>query len=154
MADPEFNVRAQHFDHEFLYRFSPILDVVSRAVVAERLESQWLVDIDVIEVYKALTVTMKTLASGIYYESAPEGAVRQALFRRLTALFDQLMQPQDDPGQPSLKISEALDILDFLTLAAETNSSLRPRSRRYLDWLTSMAAPAAAQQPSSGLIIP
>ncbi len=124
------------------------------AIVAERQGSAWLVDNDVIEVFKALTATMKTLASGIYYESEPDGSPRQSLFRRLRAILEQMMQPQEDPGQPSLKISEVLDILDFLTFAVEANSSLRPRSRRYLDWLSAMAPPTVPSQPPSGLIFP
>jgi len=45
---------------------------LTRSVAEERLDSPWLVDNDVIEVYKALSATMKTLSSGIYYESLPE----------------------------------------------------------------------------------
>ena len=53
----------------------------------------WTVDVE--EVYRALTATMKTLSSGIYYESLPEGAVRISLFRRLKAILDALMTPSD-----------------------------------------------------------
>ena len=49
----------------------------------------WTVDVE--EVYRALSATMKTLSSGIYYESLPEGAVRISLFRRLKAILDALM---------------------------------------------------------------
>ncbi len=71
---------ADRFNNEFVYKFSPVLDAVSREVIAEHMQSQWLVDRDVIEVYKALAATMKTLSSGIHYESLPDGAVQQALF--------------------------------------------------------------------------
>ena len=54
-----------------MVRFSMRL---GRAVAEERLASPWLVDRDVEEVYRALSATMKTLSSGIYYESLPEGA--------------------------------------------------------------------------------
>jgi hypothetical protein len=95
---------------------------------------------------------MKTLSSGIYYESLPDGPVRISLFRRLKELLDQIMQP--GPDRPSLKVSEAIDVLDFLTFAAQVNSSVRPKSRRYLDWLTSMARASASPEQSSGLILP
>lgn len=150
--DPELAAKVQKYDNEFLYQFSPILDGISRAVVEERLQSPWLVDNDVIEVYKALNATMKTLSSGIYYESLPEGPFRISLFRRLKALMDDLMQPNGESR--ALKVSEALDILDFLTFAAQVNSSVRPKSRRYLDWLTDMAGAQPAAQQSSGLILP
>lgn len=150
--DPELAAKVQKYDDEFLYQFSPILDAISRAVVEERVESPWLVDNDVIEVYKALSATMKTLSSGIYYESLPEGPVRIALFRRLKTRIDELLQPNAE--RRALKISEAVDILDFLSFAAQVNSSVRPKSRRYLDWLTSMAGAQSAAAQSSGLIIP
>jgi len=121
-------------------------------VVEERLASPWLVDQDAIEVYKALSATMRTLASGIYYESLPGGAVRLSLFRRLKELLDTLMQP-DTSEHRVLKVSEAIDILEFLTFAAQLNSSIRPRSRRYLDWICERFGYAQPQQ-SSGLILP
>src|SRR5256885_10848746 len=32
--------------------------------------------------------------------------------------------------------SEAVEVLEFLNIAAQMNSSVRPRSRRYLDWIS------------------
>jgi len=155
IPDPELMAKADQFNDEFFMTFAPLIDAVLSAVVAERKESQWLVDNDLIEVLKALTATYKTLSSGIYYESLPDNPIRQSLFRRIKTLFDQLMQPSERIDEPSLKVSEALDILDFVTLAAQANSSIRPKSRKYLDFLVSMARPAEAAEASpSGLILP
>lgn len=154
VPDPELAAKIEKYDQDFLYGFSPILDAISRAVVEERFQSPWLVDNDVVEVYKALGATMKTLSSGIYYESLPEGPVRISLFRRLKSLVDELMQPNSDAGRRALKVSEAADVLDFLTFAAQVNSSVRPKSRRYLDWLTNMTGASPAAEQSSGLILP
>jgi len=52
-----------------------------------------------------------------------------------------------------LKASEAVDVMDFLTFAAQMNSSARPRSRQYLDWLCETFGYPQPQQ-SSGLILP
>jgi hypothetical protein len=154
LPDPQLAARAHKFDDNFLHRYSQVLDVISRSVVEERVTSPWLVDNDVIEVYKNLSATMKTLSSGIYYESLPDGPARISLFRRLKSVLDQLMQPGSAPDLDALKVSEALDVLDFLTFAAELNSSVRPKSRRYLDWLSSMAGVATSPEQSSGLILP
>jgi hypothetical protein len=155
VPDPDLAAKVHKYDREFRYRYGPILDAISQAVVEERFQSAWLVDNDVVEVYQALRTTMKTLSSGIYYESLPDGPVRISLFRRLKDLLDQLMQPQESNRTSSLKVSEVLDILDFMTLAAQINSSVRPKSRRYLDWLSGMAAPERSQpSQSSGLILP
>ena len=93
IPDPDLAAKTERFGGEFFYRYSAVLDEISKGVVNERLNSPWLVDSDVIEVYKALAATMRTLSSGIYYESLPDGVVRLSLFRRLKALFDELMQP-------------------------------------------------------------
>ena len=154
IPDPQLAAKIHKFDKKFLHDFSPILDAVSKSVVEERLTSPWLVDRDVIEVYKSLHTTMKTLASGIYYESLPDGPVRISLFRRLKTLIDELMQPDPSADHGVLKVSEALDVLDFLTFVAQMNSSVRPRSRGYLDWLSTMSGMPAAAEHSSGLILP
>lgn len=154
IPDPELTEKIHKYDTEFLRRFTPIFEGITRSVVEERLQSPWLIDNDVIEVYKCLAATMRTLASGIYYETSPEGPVRLSLFRRLKAVVDELMQPSANAARHALKVSEALDVLDFLTFAAQVNSSIRPKSRRYLDWLTELSGMAPQAEQSSGLIIP
>ena len=154
VLDAELMAKVQKFDEEFVDRYAPVLDVISAAVVEERVHAPWLVDNDVVEVFKTLSATMKTLSSGIYYESLPDGAARISLYRRLKNTLDEMMQPAPSPGQRTLKVSESLDVLDFLTFAAMTNSSMRPKSRRYLDFLSRMAGHTTGAEQSSGLILP
>jgi len=146
-------VKIRKYDDAFVHRFHHVLDMINNAVVQERMASPWLVDRDVVEVYKAVAATMRTLSSGIYYESLPAGPVRLALFRRLKDAFDDLMKPDSAGDHPVLKASEAAEVLDFATLAAQMNSTVRPRSRRYLDWLSETFGYPPPQQ-SSGLILP
>jgi hypothetical protein len=153
IVDPELMAKIRRYDNNFLERFQHILAAINENIVEERLVSPWLVDHDVIEVYKALAATMRTLSSGIYYESLPEGNVRLALFRRLKDVIDELMKPDTASDHPVLKASEAVDVLDFVTFAAQMNSSVRPRSRRYLDWISETFGLPQPQQ-SSGLILP
>ena len=153
VIEPELIARMRKYDNNFLDRYHHVLAAVNAAVTDERMSSPWLVDQDVIEVYKALTTTMRTLSSGIYYESVPDGPVRLALFRRLKDAFDSLMTPDTSTAQPILKASEAVDVLEFITFVAQMNSSVRPRSRRYLDWLSETFGYPQPQQ-SSGLILP
>ncbi len=152
--DPELAAKLHKFDNAFLREYSGVLDVVSRAVAFEYMDSQWLVDNDVIEVYQAMAATMKTLSGGIHYENQPDGPVRQSLFRRVRALLDELMQPQEAVDRRALKVSEAVEVMEFLTFAAQINSNGRPRSRQYLDWLKSLATQAQAAGQPAGLIIP
>jgi len=154
IPDAELVQKVEKYSNDFVYRYAPILDAISRSVVEERLQSPWLVDNDVVEVYKSLSSTMKTLSSGIYYETLPTGPVRISLFRRLKAQLDELMQPSPEAEKRILKVSEAVDVLDFLTFAAQANSSVRPKSRRYLDWLAHMSGLTPAVDQPSGLILP
>jgi len=133
-------------------QYGHILAAVGQAVTEERRTSNWLVDADVAEVYKALGATLKTLASGIYYESLPDGAIRQSLFRRLKSMLDSLMEASD--SRKALRISEVLSILDFLALTVALNSSGRPKSRQYLDWIAAASGAASPATEPSRLIIP
>jgi hypothetical protein len=153
LPDPELAAKAYKFDEHFVARYHPVLDALTRAVAEERVNSPWLVDNDVIEVYKALSATMKTLSSGIYYESLPDGPARVAVFHRLKAVLDQLSQSDPNVERSVLKVGEAIDVLEFLTFAAQLNSSVRPKSRRYLDWVSEMSG-SVPQAQSSGIILP
>jgi hypothetical protein len=153
ILDAETMARIRRYDNEFLQRHHHVLEAINENIAQERAAAPWLVDNDVTEVYKALTATMRTLSSGIYYESLPEGPIRLSLFRRLKTLFDEFMKPDPSGARPILKASEAVEILDFETLAVQMNSSVRPRSRRYLDWIAETFGYPQPQQ-QSGLIIP
>jgi len=146
--------KVRHFDEDFLLRFTPVLNMIGHEVVAERAESSWLVDSDLVEVLKALTATMKTLSSGIYYESIPDGSIRQSLFRRLKRVIDHAMAPEQELLERSLRTSEAIEVLEFLTVSVQAKSSNRPKSRDYLDWLASMLGISPVEESRSGLILP
>ena len=153
-VDTELLVRVRSFPQSFLNEYGPFLEMISRLVAEERLTSPWLVDIDVMEVYKALTATMKTLSGGIYYETLPESSAQLSLFRRVKTFLDVLMAPPAEARHRALKVSEILDMLAFLLLAATLNSSGRPKSRQYLDWLAAASGMAEPRASTSRLILP
>src|SRR5262249_55819666 len=116
VPDARTVAHARVYDNAFVSRHAATLETLSHAIVEERVDSPWLVDSDVLEVYKALAATLKTLSSGIHYETLPEGPVRIALFRRLKSALDGLMNPTEEDPLHVLKVSDAVDVLDFLTL--------------------------------------
>jgi len=151
--DATLYARVQSFGVEFIQHYGPVLGMIGQAVTQERESSTWLVDNDVDEVYKALSATMKTLSSGIYYETLPDGPIRLSLFRKLKGIFDALMEPSGaEPRR--LRVSEVLNILDFLILTVALNSSGRPRSRQYLGWIAEASGGVASPENPSRLIIP
>jgi len=151
--DHNLLARVQSFGEVFVRQYGHILAVIGQAVTDERRTNTWLVDSDVADVYKALAATMKTLASGIYYESVPEGSVRLSLFRRLKSILDGLMEASDLPSGP-LRVPEISNILDFLMLTVALNSSGRPKSRQYLDWIAAASGAVSPATEPSRLIIP
>lgn len=151
--DPQLVARARSFDKTFVSKYALVLQALGEAVAGERVRSPWIVDSDVSEVYKALAATMKTLSTGIYYETLPEGPARIALFRAIKAQLDRLMESSEFQGR-MLRVSEVLDIVDFLILSVDAHSSGRPRSRQYLDWISTIAGVAPPPAESSRIIIP
>jgi len=154
IPDPEVTSKVHNYDERFIERYHQVLDALTAAVVEEHMNSKWLVDNDVIEVYRLLRTTMKTLSSGIYYESLPDNPIRLSLYRRLKSLLDEIMEPDPGGARMTLKVSEAIDVLDFLTLVAQANSSIRPKSRRYLDWVAQRFSGLSQASQSSGIILP
>jgi hypothetical protein len=143
------------YDAFFVNRYGGLIYVLSSLTVAEREDSPGLVDLDVVETYKALQATMKTLESGIYYETLPEGAARMSLFRRLKEMLDKAMQPQQEAGANALRPAEAIEVLGFLIFSASLEVGARPRSRRYLDWLSARAKGAQpAREEGSRIVLP
>jgi hypothetical protein len=153
IPDPQLESAVQKFDKSFTYRHTPVLNAVCLAICDERTAAPWLLDTDVIEVLKDLAKTMKTLSSGIYYESLPESVVQVSLFHRLKQVFDGFMQPPPQSLE-SLKVSDAIDVLTFLAYFATVNSNSRPRSRQYLDLLNTMAEQTVQENRAGNLIIP
>jgi hypothetical protein len=150
--DPDLVSVVQRLDRNFIHRRSAILNAVCLEVMEERKFAPWLVDTDVIETLKSLAATMNTLESGIYYETVPESSIQASLFRRLKTLLDGVLQPQGP--MELLKVSEVVEVLNFLTVTATVNANSRPRSRQYLDLLNSMAEKAAPERRTGSLIIP
>jgi hypothetical protein len=150
-VDPQEMAR---YDEFFLNRFAALIHVLSQAAVTEREQSPGFVDADAVAAYRALQTTMKTLESGIYYETLPEGAARMALFRRLKGVLDEVMKPQQEAGFRALRPAEAVDVLGFLIMSAAFQTGARPRSRRYLDWLASHAVPQQPKEEASRIVLP
>ena len=154
IPDPEVAAKVHNFGERFVEQYHPILDAVTASILEERMASAWLVDNDVIEVFKSLKATMRTLSSGIYYESLPETPVRLSLFRCLKSIFDERMKPDPGGARNALKVTEAMEVLDFLILVAQANSSVRPKTRRYLDWIGARFGDWYPAAQSSGIILP
>ena len=151
---PASGSRAPRIDTSgLLERHGPPISALVAEIVAERASTPSLVDGDVIAALEALRVTLRTLDAGIYYETRPEGLAAGVLYRRLVGLLNQWMAPGGSGG-PVLRTSDAKRVVDFLVSAGEAHAGARRRSRRFLDWMSSLGVPETGGAAPGGLIIP
>jgi hypothetical protein len=144
---------SREFSQQFRHRYAVVITTLAHAILEERSENPSMLDSDIRDAFEALKATTKTLSAGIYYETLPEGgASAMGLYRRVKTLVDQMMQPQG-PAADALRASDAPDVLDFIVVSVELHSLGRPKSRRYLDWLSSVA-PAPVRDDPGRLIVP
>ena len=142
----------REFSQQFRHRYASVITSLAQVILEERVGNSSLLDGDVREALEALKATTKTLSAGIYYETLPErGAGAMSLFRRLKSVIDEMMQPQG-PAHDALRASEVPEVLDFIVVSVDLHSGGRPKSRRYLDWLSSVA-PAPINDESGHLIV-
>jgi len=143
----------RRFDDAFLHQYGLLIFGIYKEIVEERRLQPTMLDHDVVEVYKSLGATLKTLSSGLLYESLPEGGPMQTvLFRRLRNFIDSLISPESQE-QRALRVSEAEAIVEFLVASASINGTDRPKSRRYLDWLTGIMAESSPKEENR-IILP
>ena len=141
------------FNQQFLYRNAAAVNGVAQSILEERVRAPGMVDKDVSEALEAVKATMKTLATGIHYETLPEGnTVATGLYRRIKSILEASMQPQG-PAHDALRVSDIPELIDFLMVTAQSRSSGRPRSRQYLDWLASVAPEPPKEEPRQ-IIVP
>lgn len=152
-VDPELVRRFRQYNDEFLGRFAPALDALSRTVLETRADYPELVDRDAVEVSRALIATLRTLSSGIYYETPPAGGpAAMALFRNIRQRLDTWMAPGESDAVP-LGLSDAQRLIDFWGVLAETRTTGRSLSRAYLQWLARVVGPSP-KESAPRIIVP
>jgi hypothetical protein len=94
-------------------------------------------DSDVLASVQAFAETTRTLMTGIYYETQPDGLVRRELFAALTAFVTELKQKTAEQGRSAaLKDSDIFYLSVFLYRMGLLRTNGRPRSRRYVEFLS------------------
>ena len=93
-------------------------------------------DSDVLASVQAFAETTRTLMTGIYYETQPEGLIRRELYAALTTLVTELKQKTAEQGRSAaLKDSDIFYPSVFLYRMGLLRTNDRPRSRRYVEFL-------------------
>jgi hypothetical protein len=134
----------------------PLVSAIAVTVVEFSLENRDLRDADVLTVLQSQAEAFRTLDSGLYYENRPPGPLPGALYLELSKVLTPFQQGDTAAGgQPRVRPSEIAAIMVFLLRLGKVESSPRPRSRAFLDFLRkSFPSTARAQQEASRIIIP
>ncbi len=140
---------SREFSQQFRRKNAVFVTAFADAIVRQRASDPSLLDQDVRDAFAALAATVRTLDSGIYYETLPENRDALGLYRRIRSLVDEMIQPQAS-GPSALRVSEAPDVIDFVLVSVELHSGGRPKSRRFLDWLSSTLPPGDSVPPDTG----
>ena len=152
--DHHIDADLKRFDQRFVYRHAPALTMLAAGIADVRSQHPGMVDADARAGFEALKATTKTLSSGIYYETKPEGGpVATAVYRALKTLLDEMMRPAD-PSVAGLKEEDALEVLEFMIATSDFHSGGRPKSRRHMDWLVSMLPSKPDEEEGKRLIVP
>jgi hypothetical protein len=145
----------------FLRDHEPLLLGVWHTLAQRYAADRNLTDREVISALGNMAKSYQTLVgSGLVYQEAVPGLVQQAIidaFRQLLQEFRELEQKH--LGYARLKDAEVLQALVFTLRLAYSQTSGRPRSRRFLDFLRERFSDAqptivTTDEPSSRIIMP
>lgn len=124
--------------HErFLYEREPLIVGLSYAVVKSARGDSRLHDRDAIAAVTALAKTYQTLVnSGLVVGGTTPNLAQQAIVSEMEKMLAEYRQvEQQHLGAPALKNSEVLQALVFLARMGQAQTSGRPRSRAFIDFL-------------------
>lgn len=131
-----------------------VIVLAGRALAAAARELR-ATDADAIAALAAMVETYRTLESGIYYERAPESHAARQLYAELAkALADYKKAQAERIGFAALKDAEALELLVFLLRLGKRETSGRPRSRAFLDYLRASLGVTEPQPESTRILMP
>jgi len=146
---------------QFLREHEPLLLGVWHTLAKRYGSDRDLTDREVIGALANMAKSYQTLVgSGLVYQEAMPSLAQQAIMDALRQLLQEFRElEQKHLGYATLKDSEALKALVFTLRLANTQTSGRPRSRRFLDFLRERfpetpTSIATADEPSSRIIVP
>jgi hypothetical protein len=146
---------------QFLRDHEPLLLGVWHTLARQYAADRNLTDREVISALGNITRSYQTLVgSGLVYQEAVPGLVQQAIIDSLRQLLKEFRElEQKHVGYARLKDTEVLQALVFTLRLAYSQTSGRPRSRRFLDFLHERFSDAqhaivTTDEPSSRIIMP
>ena len=157
LSAEEFPYRDVQFPVDFVYERWPVITSIATAILLFHLQHKDVDDSAVYSALEALAEMYRTLGSGIYYERPPDAPLARALYAQIAHGLQEFQK--NEPGRsnfPRLNDSDIFQLLVFLLRIGKQESSGRPRSRAFLDFLRArFPLPAdALPQDAPRIIVP
>jgi hypothetical protein len=146
---------------QFLREHEPLMVGVWHTLSRRYAADRNLTDREVIGALANMAKSLQTLvSSGLVYEEALPSLAQQAIIDALRQLLQEFHELENKHrGHSTLKDADVLKTLVFTLRLAHMQTSGRPRSRRFLDFLRErfpdgQSSIATADEPSSRIIVP
>lgn len=143
---PDVRITEQFLrDHQDLLLFS------SYSLLEAAMATEGAIDADAREALEALIRTLRTLDSGLIYETRPANPYAAAIQQRLQTAFDDIRKKMaEQAAMKAVRDNEILGCLVFLARIALQHDNKRRRGRAFLDFLRGQF-PAASAAPAVSL---
>ena len=139
----------------FLRENETLLVALGRATLLAGLETRGAADGDVREALAGLIRTYRTMASGLYYESAPDHPVAAEIFRRIQDAAAEFRKGETERLQMTrTRDADVLGVLAFLQRLEIDRNNGRKRGRAFLDFLRGQFPDIVAAESAPLLIRP
>ena len=142
---------------KFLHDHEDLLAFLGQAVGRAALATPGAVDLDVRDALDALIRTYRSLQSGVYYDTVPQGPVAADVYRMVQHGIGECRQAEQQKfGATRTRDADVLGLLVFLQRLELTQSNGRSRGRAFLSALQGFYAGGSESEPSppSPLILP
>jgi hypothetical protein len=142
---------------EFLEEHPELLAAAARSVLDAALDIPGAADRDVRDALDSLIRTLRTLQSGVYYESRPVNVLASGIYDATQSALEEFRkQEKEQLGMAQTRDTDVLGVLVFLQRLEWDRNNGRPKSRAFLDFLddTFGEEEDAPDAPVSSLILP
>ncbi|MGE5645785.1 MAG: hypothetical protein ACM336_08335 [Acidobacteriota bacterium] len=137
----------------FLREHEPLLAFTMRAVAGAALTDGNAVDFDVREALDAMVRTLRTRASGLYYDTKPSNLIAAGVQARVEQNIEEFRRAATERyGLTTIRDAEVLGVLAFLERIEYQVNNGRKRGRAFIDFLRSQT-PAAPDQPGESPVV-
>ncbi len=151
----QFPNREIRVTEEFLSKNQHTLYFAAKALLEAALGTPGTVDFDIREALDSLVRTYRTLESGLYYESRPNGPAAGAIHSQMQQRFQEYRQHVDqNAGMTVVRDAEVLGILAFLQRLEIQHNNTRRRGRAFIDFLRGYFAQGEMQAEPPSLVQP